>query len=443
MEPHRDGPRRRRWPRILLAGFGLAVVGALVLAHFLQPARLTALILDRASASLHLSVRTSGPGRFALRPEPRLVLPGLTATLPGDTTPFFACEKVELALPWDTLRGRGSDISRIVLKSPDVDVPRLKQWLATLPPSTAPFRFPRLVRGMQVRDATVRGAQWKFEHLDFTLPSLGDGLPMQAEAGGDLVRGANRSTFALTASATPSGAGRGMRIASADVTLKADGELPSLAFKGSALLADTIAIDLRGAFQRVPKGWTEWVDSSFAQAGETPFRFQLDKGPPLTGMGGGALEAMTARHGYRLKLGVGDGKREPALVVDFEGNTGAFLDAKLKGDLSRWPDAWPGLPSPLAAGQAPLSILASYQGPVLLTSPVMFDIRRGATSLKGQFGLEKIRGWLAAPAASPLPPVVATLQADRLDVGGAELHGVRLEVRDDPVPAANPMSRKP
>jgi hypothetical protein len=407
---------------------------------------LTALILDRASHSLHLELRTSGPGRYALRPEPRLVMPGLSATLPGDSTPFFRSDKVELALPWNTLRGNGSDISSVVLKSPDVDLPKLRKWLATLPPSTKPFRFPRLTRGLRVYDATIRGAQWSLTHFDLALPSLGDGLPMQLDADGEFARGADASKFKLALSATPSGAGLGMRIAHARIALESDGMLPSLTAAGSLLLADTIALDLRGSFQRVPAAWSDAIDSSFAKPGETPFAIRFDKGPPKPNMGG-TIESLTAHHGYRLKFVFGDPKRQPGLTLGFEGNSGAILDAKLEGALSRWPDAWPGLPSALAARNAPIAFGASYQGPALMTSPIAFEMHRADAALKGNFLLEDLRPWFAKRSEIPLPPVAATMSATQLDIGGTELRGIRVEIRDDApttkAPAAGAGLRQP
>ncbi|MEO7478069.1 MAG: hypothetical protein ABIT64_02425, partial [Lysobacteraceae bacterium] len=192
-------PRKRRhWLlRVLLAFIALVIVGAVVAAYFLQPTRLTALILDQASNALKLELHTSGPGSYALRPEPRLVLPGLTATIPGDATPFFRSAHIELALPWATLRGRSTDISSIVLKSPDLDVSAMQRWMATQPPSTKPFKLPTLTRGMQIDDGLLRASNWRITHLDIATPSLADGAPNKLDASGILQHDATTSKFAL------------------------------------------------------------------------------------------------------------------------------------------------------------------------------------------------------------------------------------------------------
>ena len=191
------GVRRRRWPRVLGMFAALVVLGALLASWFLQPTRLTALILARASSTLHLELHTTGPGSYALRPEPRLVLPGLSAAVPGAAAPFFRSGRVELALPWDTLRGRSTSISSIVLKSPDIDLPALQNWLATRPPSTAPFKLPTLTRGLHIEDGLLRSSTWRIEHLNVALPSLTDGKSTMLDASGNLLHGGVVSKFAL------------------------------------------------------------------------------------------------------------------------------------------------------------------------------------------------------------------------------------------------------
>src|SRR4029077_20471450 len=107
-----------------------------------------------------------------------------------------------------------------------------------------------------------------------------------------------------------------------------------------------------------------------------------------------SLESLTARHAYRLRLALGDAKRQPTITLDAEATTGAILDAKAKAVISRWPDAWQ-LPFPLPNSASATAIDVSYQGPVLMTSPIAFDVRRGDASLKGQFVLADLRTWIA------------------------------------------------
>ncbi len=431
-------PKRRRWPRVLGSFAALSIIGIIVIAYFLQPTQLTALLLARASSALKLELHTTGSGNYALRPEPRLVLPGLSATIPGSNAPFFHSDKVEVALPWNTLRGRSTAISSIVLKSPDIDMPALQRWLATRLPSTTPFKFPTLTRGLQIKDGMLRGSSWRIEHLVVALPFLADGKPAKLDARGDLVRAAATSTFALTMTATPAGLGRGIRIDNAHLALKAEGELPSLSAAGSMRASDTFALDLTGAMQHVPSLWAKSIDSSFAKPGDTPFSIIASDGPPIPA--DGTAPVATVQNGLRLQLMLGDAKRQPALTLNGEESMRENLALALHGQLSRWPDAWPGLPPALGSNAAPIVFSASYQGSIFLSDPIVFDVKRADTTLQGRFHIADVRAWIGKKFDALLPPIEATLSVPLIDIGGMQLHGVQMDIRDDAPtqPAAKP-----
>lgn len=429
--------KRRRWPRVLAALAAMLIVGAIVVTHYLQPAQLTALILERASSTLHLELHTTGPGSYALRPEPRLVLPGLSASVPGGSAPFFRSSRVELALPWDTLRGRGTDISSIVLKSPDIDLQGLRNWLATRPPSTVPFKFPTLTRGLRIEDGVLRGSNWRIERLDARLPSLADGKPASLDASGNFMRGANASKFALAMAATPAGAGNGLRVDHAHIALKSDGELPSLDAVGGVIANDNFALDVRGAMQRIPASWAEAIDTSFAKPGDTPFSIVVSDGasiPPA----GGASATTPAPAGLRLQFALGDARRQPTLVISGAENSGETIAVTLRGQLSRWPDAWPGFNPALESNAAPIVFEASYHGSIFLGEPIAFTIKRADAILQGRLSIADVRAWIRRKFDTFLPPMEATLRAPQIDVGGMQLRGVQLDIHDDVAPSQPP-----
>ena len=442
-----DPPRRRRWPVVLAIIAGLLLILVLLIAHFLQPAQLTALVLSRASSALKLDLHTSGSGSFALRPEPRLVLPGLSASVPGSTTPFFRSAQVELALPWSTLRGRGVVISRIVLKSPDLDLPALQRWLATRPPRTTPFKLPRLTNGLGIEDGLLRGNGWRIEHLDLALPSLADGKPTALDASGNLLRGVMTSKFKLTLAATLVGQGRGIRIDNARVRLKADGELPSLGASGSmtagsTVSADAFAFDLAGTVQSLPAGWGASIDSSYAHA-DTPFSIALRGTLPAPNPANNATQNPSSPQTMQLrKFTLGDPARQPALMLTGDVATetapsATVMDATLRGQISRWPNAWPALPDALASTPAPVIFDAAYRGPRDLSAPIVYNAKRADTQLHGQFRIADIKAWIASKFVALLPPIQAQLSTPRIDIGGMQLQGVQMEIRDDAaVPAA-------
>lgn len=426
--------KRRRWPRMLLTFAAVLVVGAIVITHYLQPAQLTALILARASGTLHLELHTTGPGSYALRPEPRLVLPGLSASLPGAGAPFFRSRQVELALPWDTLRGRGTDISSVVLNSPDIDLPGLRSWLATQPPSTVPFKLPTLTRGLRINDGLLRAGTSRIEHLDAALPSLADGKPASLEASGHFVRGASASKFTLRLTATLAGAGTGLRVDHAHIALASDGELPSLDAAGSMIANDNFALDVRGVMKRIPSSWAESVDTSFAKPGDTPFSIVVSNGVSIPAAGTPKPTA-SALPGLRLQLALGDVKRQPKLVISGEENSGETLDAALHGQLSRWPNAWPGFAPALESNAAPIVFDASYHGSIFLSDPIAFDVKRADATLQGRLSIADLRAWIRRKFDTFLPPMEATLRAPQIDVGGMQLRGVQMDIHDDVAPS--------
>jgi hypothetical protein len=427
-------PRRSRWKKILLA-FAMFAGGLLLAAwYLLQPERLTALILDRANRVLQVELQTSGPGSYALRPEPRLVLPGLTATIPGEHAPFFRSQRVELALPWATLRGKSTDISSVVLKSPDVDLTEMKRWIATLPPRTTPLKLPTLTRGMHVNDGVLRGSNWRIEHLDVSLPALADAKPATLDARGEFVRSTDTSKFHGLLAATPAGWGLGLRVDAAHIVLTADGAIPSLSANGDLRAANSFVVDLHGTLQRIPPQWAAAIDSTYANSHDTPFSIAAGSelaAPDLAS----ALPLEPVRRHLHLHAELGDPKRQPALRLDSQADRNELLEAKLHGELSRWPDAWPALPAALSAGTAALVFDASYRGTALLEAPVAFDVRRADAVLQGNARIADLRAWMRDEHAGLLPPVEATLSLPQIESGGVQLRGVRTQIRDGDTPS--------
>ena len=428
--PKQTRVRRRRWPKVLGTLAVLSIILVLVAAHYLQPARLTALILDRASRILRVELHTTGPGSYALRPEPRLVLPGLSATVPGERAPFFRSARVELALPWSTLRGRSTDISSVVLKSPDIDLAGMQRWLATLPPRTTPLKLPTLTRGLRIDDGVLRGTSWRIDRIALALPALADGMPSTLAANGDFVHEASVSKFKMLIASTPAGMGHGFRIDNATISFVSDDALPSLTATGSMHDTDTFALELKGAMQRVPRPWAASIDSAFKHPGDIPFSIMVSDGAPGSNAADAASIAMPEQH-LQVRMNVGDPRRQPALTLSGEASSNATLGASLHGQLSRWPDAWPGLPAGLPTNAAPIVFDASYRGSIFLDAPVEFAVQRASTTLQGRFRIADVRAWVRNKFDTVLPPIEATLHAPQIDVGGMQLRGVKLDVRDD------------
>ncbi|MBW8367168.1 MAG: hypothetical protein K0M70_04835, partial [Arenimonas sp.] len=99
--------QRRRWPWMLAVFALLLVAGAWWVNRQLEPNRLTATVLGRLGTSLGLELSIDGTPEYALRPEPRLVLPNLVVRQPGGAAPRQHAPRPQVSVPGATLTGRG------------------------------------------------------------------------------------------------------------------------------------------------------------------------------------------------------------------------------------------------------------------------------------------------------------------------------------------------
>jgi hypothetical protein len=376
--------RARRWLVVL----GLLALLGLLLAWWihrqLEPNRLAATVLGRAGKSLQLRFGFSGTPEYALRPEPRLLLPGLTVSgLEGE--PFLTARRAEISLPWATITGGEPVITRLQLDAPVLRMDGLARWLASRPKQ--PFKIPTLTRGLQVNQGTVLGDGFALRNLDLQLPRLEQGEPADITAAGRYEQGTTRADVALHLSLASAG------LASA-YTLQASGTLPrapkALAFKlatsgryastDALLSVDADSIDLQG-------------DS------------------PLPHLSGKA----SLRSSDRLRF--------------------AF-----DGLLRDWPAVWPSLPEPLASQTRDLPVHAAYAGRKDLSDAMTLRVAKGETSLEATLQVPALRTWFAASPASPLPPIAGTLRTPVMEFDGVRLDGVEATISPDapgstPVPA--------
>ena len=375
-----DAPRKRRWPWILAALVALAGLAAVWVNRQLEPNRLTATVLARAGEAMGLELTIEGTPEYALRPEPRLGLPGLKVRQPGAAAPWILrAERAEVSLPWDTLTGGDSRvITRLELQRPELDLDAFETWQASRPPSAAPFELPTFTDGLLLRDGRILGTDWAIEAFALELPELVPDAPASAELSGRFVQPTTEIVFA----------GR----------LDAD----------RAGLATPLALDANG---RLRSGDTD-VPWTLAMAG------QLDAtGEPLSI----SFDKLQWRSESPLPDLDGAGR------VDY----GEALSLQLKGELPRWPAGWPALPEPLASSTAAFGFALQYDGPPDASGPFALLLRRDETVLETTLVVPGLMAWLDADAANPLPPLSGTLQAPRLDVGGATLEGVRITLDDE------------
>lgn len=372
-----DAPRKRRWPFFLAAFAVLLAFAAWWVDRQLEPVRLTATVLSRAGAALGLEFTVDGTPEYALRPEPRLVLPRLTVRQPGAAAPVLTAVRAEVSLPWDTILGGESlVITRIALEQPALDLAALANWQATRP--EAPFELPTLTSGLHVRNGSVVGADWRVEALQLELPELRQGQPARIAADGVFTQAPTTLDFGITANLATAG-------------LASDFEF---AGKGR----------LRSDGLDVP-----WDLAS---------RGRLDASGEVTQL---AIAALTLA------------SKSPVPDLDATGQA-SFAETtriNLQGTIKQWPEGWPVLPAPMSASASPLAYTVAYEGAADFSAPIALTVLREQTRFEGRFVVDDINAWLDAGNTAPLPPLVGTLSTPSLEISGATLEGVTIQIEED------------
>ena len=372
-----DAPRKRRWPVYLAVLAALLAFAAWWVDRQLEPTRLTATVLARAGAALGLELSIDGTPEYALRPEPRLVLPKLTVRQPGAAAPLLTADVAEVSLPWDTLLGGDSlVITRIALQRPALDLAALADWQATRP--EAPFELPTLTNGLHVEDGRVIGGDWRLQSLQLELPELREGSPARIAASGVFTQATTIVDFDLTANLATAG------------------------------LASDFAFAGKGRLRR------DGLDVPWDLASEG----RLDASAETTQL---AIAALTLA------------SKSPVPDLDAKGQAsfGEATGIQLQGTIKQWPEGWPALPAPMAASTSPLAYTVVYEGAGDFSAPIALTVLRDQTRFEGRFVLNEITGWLDAGDAAPLPPLVGTLSTPSLEISGATLEGVNIQIEED------------
>ncbi len=367
--------RARRWLVVLGVLALLGFVAAWWINRQLEPNRLAATVLERAGTALQLRFGFSGTPEYALRPEPRLLLPGLTvAELDG--APFLTAKHAEISLPWATITGGEPVITRLQLDSPVLRIDGLQRWLASRPKQ--PFKLPTLTHGLDLRGGTILGAGFAVRGLLLGLPRLKQGEPADISASGRYEQG----------------------------TTHLDAKLHlALATAG---LASAYTLESTGSLQQAPK----------------PLAFKL-------GLAGryASIDNLLTLDADRLDV-QGDSPL-PHIAGKATLRSDARLDFGFDGLLREWPAVWPNLPEPLASQTKDLPVHLAYLGRKDVSDAMRLQVAKGQTTLDASLQVAALRDWVAATPASPLPPMAGTLHTPVLQFDGVKLEGVEATISPD------------
>jgi hypothetical protein len=387
-----------------------------------QPERLAPALLDALGNALGLDITASGVGEYRLRGTPQLIVRGVVAREPGAGNALLSAERILISVPWSTLRSRGQDltITRLELDAPILDVAALQAWLGRRPPGDG--RMPRLTDGLQVSRGSVLGDGWSVRGLDASLARLVEDQPVRAQLSGRMesgeVKGAFDLALTLLRPALPSALGLAGQVSARgeDWRLPARVRLAGKLHRDPELRMEQIRLGASGRYQ--------------ATASETEL---------ATGLAGSL--AWTAGHWLAAPLALALRGQDAIPTLDAHGQLqlGHALSVDLQGQLAQWPQAWPALPPPLGQSQAALPLVLGYDGKPDLSGVARLQLQRDDSRVTARFRLSELLAWTQQGAhGSPLPPLSGQLHAPRLEVSGAVLEGVQVQMDDPTLPDETP-----
>ncbi len=417
----RPGRRARIAIVVAATAIGAVVLLSLLLRAALEPQRASRFLLDRVGASLGLEIRAAGRAEYRLRGTPVLVLRDVGVREPGAARELLHADRLLLSVPWSTIRARGDVLAatRLEADAPRVDLPALQHWLATRPPSTTPKRLPSFTDGVRIRDGRLAKDDWTIDGIQVDLPRLAAGEPAHARLRARYLDPPLEIPVDLAiAVSDPDALLRNARTgfaASGRISVRRGGDwtLPAWLVLSGPLRFGADDVRLDPARIGIAARW---------ESGATRVPFALGAHGPLL-----FDEAVWQLADATLALrGRGIPARDPVPPLRARGQLalGRRLVLRLQGHIARWPQAWPALPAPLAAADAPMPFALDYTGAPDLGDVASLALQRERATLDARLRLADVQGWLANDAGNPLPPLDARVRAPLLDLDGARLEGV-------------------
>jgi len=413
-------PSRRRWLRRWLIAVSL-LLAALLLAYWSIPAeRVVDILLARLGPSLQLEFRRTGAVSWRLRGEPLLEIHGLDIGDANTRAQLMHANRALLALPWSTLRGAGEplQLTRIELDSPRLNLPALARWLDARPPDNRETALPSITHGVRIVDGRVDGADWSLQHIALELPQLAATGRVRAAVSAHYAHAGNNidGTFAVAMTRPAPGAGAAIV---GTLNLQHDGiEIP-LELKLSGVLHPSAAALRITALQLALNG------TLVRAAPEPALAFALELA--------GASEISATRLALApINLNLSGTAPLPALHASGEAVLlEEMLQLDFSGTLPHWPARWPALPAPLQPAR-PFQFNLNYSGAADLGAALNLHLQQTPTRLDTRLRLPALLAWLDAAADSPLPPLQGQMSMPLLELSGARLRGIELEMDTDP-----------
>lgn len=418
---------KRRFAIALIVVVALLLVAALALRWAIRPQVLGPRVLDMAGQALGLEISADGFD-YRLLGGPRLVARGVSARVPDGHAPIMQAERVLVAVPWSTLRTRGADpaVTRVELDAPQVQLDPFMRWWSQRPRGDGPL--PTLREGLRVERGRIDGGDWWLEDISIDLPHLAPDARVAAGVRGRYQAATTQVTFDLQVAMTRPAVDAGIG-AAGSVTPRTDGwRLPSQVVASTRLAAPPrlpTGPDAGTGLQRLRLS----ANSRYLSA-ETSQPFTLGLAAEGT-FADGALKLAPASLALRGEEMI------PRLRGSGHLDIGQRLQIGLAGNIERWPDTWPALPSPIGESRAPLPFELHYSGAANLSTPLELRLAHDEARFEGSLRVAEVAAWFGDIASgSPLLPLDGRLTVPRVDVAGASLHGVEVTIQNDSSPEA-------
>lgn len=440
-------PQRRSRKRIYI--FLALLLASLIGLHWLsRPSQVSWIVLAQAGNALGLEISAGGASEYRLRGTPMIVVRDLLVREPGAEKPLLRAERAYLSLPWTTIRAAGDslDIERVELDAPQIDIAALNRWLATRPPSTEPSKIPSLSRGARVVRGRLIGEGWSVENFGVDFAELDPDKPVRGRLDGRVLSDGLAIPFDVAATLQRPSLARGVGMAGQVSVQAKDWTLPMRVRLGALLHSgsDGLGLDrLRlGANARYRAGDT---DLPFVYGLAGPLRYRDGK-LSLAPMGAALRGDDAVSNASAVKAPAPKTASTPNLIPDLDAHGsfafGETMQLHWQGTLATWPAGWPALPPPLGQSDSPLPFRLDYEGKADFSAPAALQLQRDQTRFDAGFRLPAVLHWLDASEGSLLPPLSGRMSTPKIEISGATLEGVEIEIEDDPPEPTTPTAAR-
>jgi uncharacterized protein involved in outer membrane biogenesis len=372
--------RKRRFLKFL-AVFGIIIaIAAWWINDQLEPHKLTRTVLGKLGKELNLEFDFEGQPSYAMKPEPRLIIPNLAVNNPTNHALIFSAKNVEISLPWSTITGDTPYITRIEADEPWIDLPQLSAWQATRP-STKPFEVPTFTNGLQVSNGTVRDDDYRIENIQLDLSHLENQQPIKTDILANIL--IDKTIIGLAGELEIKHAG-----------LVSDFSLHSK--QDIKINTDTYPYELRlnGHYKADDSKKIEITSQKYTWQSQTPL-------PNIHG-----------------NLGL--------LITD------AGLNLKTQGTLAQWLKEWPILPAPLNKQTKDIPFNLEYAGKFNFSDAFKLNLQLQNTKFQSELKIAELQQWVGQTNGTPLPPLKGKFDTPKIEMDGVSLEGVSIEITPDP-----------